>query len=104
MKKTILVSILSTGILLAGSAQANYIDPSTEHSLVKICEALKSNSKIRLHRAVKNSGLSYKKVAKDLVCNGQDPVTFALMNDSKKTAKLIAKRSNVDIDSLLAKL
>jgi hypothetical protein len=90
--------------LLAGSAQANYIDPVTERKLVKICEALKSNSKIRLHRAIKNSRLRYTRVAKDLVCNGQDPVTFALKNDSFETAKLMAKRGIVDYDELLAEL
>lgn len=104
MKKAILVSILSAGVLLAGSVQANYIDPVTERNLVKICEALKSNSKIRLHKAIKNSRLSYTKVAKDLVCNGENPVTFALKNDSNKTAKLMAKKANMDYDELLAKL
>ncbi|MFT5312220.1 MAG: hypothetical protein ACI8Z9_000697 [Paraglaciecola sp.] len=104
MKNAILISILSAGILLVGSAQANYIDPATEHNLVKICEALKSNSKIRLLKAVKLSGLSFKKVAKGLVCNGHDPVTFALVNNSHKTAKLVARRSNMDYDALLAKL
>ena len=104
MKKVILVSILSVGVLLASSAQANYIDPVTERSLVKICEALKSNSKIRLHRAIKNSRLSYKTVAKGLVCNDQDPVSFALNNDSAKTAKIMAKRAHIDYEALLAKL
>jgi hypothetical protein len=104
MKKAIIVSILSAGIVLAGSAQANYIDPVTERHLVKICKALKSNSKIRLHRAIKNSHLSYKAVGKGLVCNGDDPVTFALKNESNKTAKLLANKANMSYDELLATL
>ena len=105
MKKVIFVSILLSGaILLAGSAQANYISLDMEQRLVKICEALKSDSKIKLHKAVKKSGLSYKKVANGLVCNGVDPVTFALSNNSSKTAELMAIRGKVDYDSLLVNL
>jgi hypothetical protein len=104
MKKALLVSILSVGILLAASAQANYIEPATAKNLLKICEALKSNSKLRLHKAIKKSGFSYKTVAKGLVCNGHDPVSFALMNDARKTAKLLASRGNVSYEILLAKL
>jgi len=105
MKKVIFVSILLSGaILLAGSAQANYISVDMEKRLVKICEALQSDSKIKLHKAVKDSGLSYKKVVNDLVCNGVDPVTFALNNNSSRTAKLLAIRGNVDYDRLLANL
>jgi hypothetical protein len=57
MKKALLVSILSAGVLLAGSAQANYIDSVTERKLVKICGAFKNNNKIRLHRAIKKVAL-----------------------------------------------
>jgi hypothetical protein len=104
MKKAILVAVLSASVLLAGSVQANYIDPITERSLVNICKALKSDSKIRLLIAVKNSHLNYKVLAKALVCNGHDPVTFALINNANKTAKFMAARSDVDYDTLLAKL
>jgi hypothetical protein len=104
MKKIIIGSIITAGLLLAGSAQAKYIDKNTEENLVKICEAIKSNSKIKLHIAIRNSGINVKAVSKGLVCNGYDPVTFAIVNKAENTAKFMANKGNVDYDELLAKL
>jgi hypothetical protein len=104
MKKIIIGSILTASILLAGSAQANYIGKNTEANLVKICEAIKSDSKIRVHIAIKNSGIKAKKISKGLVCNGYDSVTFALKNNAQNTAKFMARKGGVDYDVLLATL
>jgi len=104
MKRIIIGSILTAGILLAGSAQANPIDKGTEAHLVKICEAIKSDSKIKLHVAIRNSGIKTKAISKGLVCNGYDPVTFAIVNKAQNTAKFMARKSGVDYEALLAKL
>ena len=104
MKRIIIGSILTAGILLAGSAQANPIDKGTEAHLVKICEAIKSDSKIKLHVAIRNSGIKSKAISKGLVCNGYDPVTFAIVNKAQNTAKFMARKSGVDYEALLAKL
>ena len=104
MKKIIIGSILTVSILLAGSAQANYIDKGTEANLVKICEAIKSESNIRLHIAIRNSGIKTKAISEGLVCNGYDPVTFAIVNKAQNTAKFMARKSGVDYEALLAKL
>jgi hypothetical protein len=104
MNKIIIGSIVAAGILLSGSAQAKYIDKSTEANLVKICEAIKSDSKLRVNRAIKNSGIKAKEISKGLVCNGYDPVTFAMLNNAQKTAKFMARKSGVDYEALLAKL
>ncbi|WP_339722026.1 DUF3718 domain-containing protein [uncultured Paraglaciecola sp.] len=104
MKKIIIGSIITAGLLLAGSAQARYIDKKTEANLVKICEAIKSNSKIKLHIAIRDSGINAKAVSKGLVCNGYDPVTFAMVNKAENTGKFMARMSKVDYDALLAKL
>ncbi|MFT6990840.1 MAG: hypothetical protein ACJASL_002823 [Paraglaciecola sp.] len=104
MNKIIIGSIVAAGILLSGSAQAKYIDKSTEANLVKICEAIKSDSKLRVNRAIKNSGIKAKEISKGLVCNGYDPVTFAMLNNAQKTAKFMAHKSGVDYEALLAKL
>lgn len=104
MKKIIIGSMLAASILLAGSAQANHIDKNTEVNLVKICEAIKSDSKIRVHVAIKNSGIKAKKVSEGLVCNGHDSVTFAMTNNAQNTAKFMARKGGVDYDALLAKL
>ncbi len=104
MKRIIIGSILTAGILLAGSAQANHIDKGTEAHLVKICEAIKSDSKIKLHVAIRNSGIKTQAISKGLVCNGYDPVTFAIVNKAQNTAKFMARKSGVDYEALLAKL
>ena len=104
MKKIIIGSLLTAGILLAGSAQANSIDKNVEAHLVKICEAIKSDSKYKVNRAIKNSGIKAKTVSESLVCNGYDPVTFAMVNNAQNTAKYMARKSGVDYEALLAKL
>ena len=104
MKKLILVTIISSGLFLTGTAQADYISPATEKSLVKICSAIKSNSKLKLHKAIKRSGIHARSIAKGLVCNGLDPVSFALANKAVNTAKVMARKGGEDFDALLAKL
>jgi hypothetical protein len=102
-KNLIIVSVLSSFLLL-GAAQAQAIDKSTEDKLVGICKALQSNSKAKLHRVIKQSNLSYKKISEGLVCNGMDPVTFALRSNAHKTAQLFAHKSKQDYHAILAKL
>ena len=102
MKKLVLVSMLVAGVAATGMANAA-IDPATERKLVKVCEALKSGSRLKVHRAVKQSRLGYRQIAKGLVCDGQDAINYALKNGAVKSANLVAQKGNVDIDTLLAK-
>jgi hypothetical protein len=104
MKKIIMSSILAAGILSAGSVQAQYIDKNTEARLVKICEAIKSDSKHKVSRAIKKSGINVKAISEGLVCNGYDPVSFAIVSNAQNTAKFMARKSGVDYEALLAKL
>jgi hypothetical protein len=104
MKKTLISTIITAGILLAGNAQASNIDSVVEGKLIKVCEAIKSDSLIHVNTAVRNSGIAMTLIANSLVCNGYDPVSFALANDAKKTAKYMAKNSNGKHQALLAKL
>jgi hypothetical protein len=103
MKKIIIGSIITAGILLVGSAQANSFGKGTEAQLVKIYEAIKSDSKIKLHIAIRDSNISTKAISEGLVCNGYDPVTFAIVTKAENTAKFMARKSNVDYEALLAK-
>jgi hypothetical protein len=104
MKKVIISTIISAGILLAGNAQASNIDSSVEEKLVKVCEAIKSDRVIKVNMAVRDSGIGMKQIANGLVCNGYDPVSFALINDAEKTAKFMARKINVNHQDVLAKL
>ena len=107
MKKLVLVSIAVAGFGLAGvsstAAAAPAIDSSTEYRLVKVCKALKSNSRLQLAKAVKQSGYTYRMLAKGLVCNGKDAVEFAMFNGAESTANLFARKGRINIDGMLAK-
>lgn len=105
MKKAIISTIISAGLFLAGSAQAaNEMDPAVESKLVKVCEAIKSDSVIKVNVAIRDSGLGMKRIADGLVCNGYDPVSFAMANEAQKTAKFLAKKSAADNQEFLASL
>jgi hypothetical protein len=104
MKKLLISTIITAGILLAGNAQASNIDSVVEGKLVKVCEAIKSDSPIKVKSAVLKSGVEMKQIANSLVCNGVDPVSFALANDAEKTAKYLAQKSNANYEQLVAKL
>jgi hypothetical protein len=72
--------------------------------LIKICEAIRSDNKLKVHRAIKNSGIKAKAISKGLVCNGYDSVTFAMVNNAPNTAQFMARKGGVDYKALLAKL
>jgi len=104
MKKVLISSIITAGIFLAGNAQANNINSVVERKLVKVCEAIKSDRVIKLNVAIRDSGMGIKQIANGLVCNGYDPVSFAMLNNAVKTAKFMAKRSRANHQELLATL
>ncbi len=92
-------------VAMAGiSANVNAsMNASTEASLQNICHALKSDNKLTLNRAIKQSRISYKAVAEGLMCNGKSAMDFALLNNAKNTAGYLAKKANINIDGMLAK-
>ncbi|MCC2616622.1 DUF3718 domain-containing protein [Aestuariibacter halophilus] len=104
MKKVIIAiaATLSLGTSAMAQATMKY-DESTEQNLVNICKALKSGSVLDLKRAVKRARVNYRAVADDLMCNGQSAHQFAVSNNATKTADLLAKRANLDVDNMLAK-
>ena len=104
MKKNLVIAGLVSSFLLFNVAQAQAVDLATEKQLVKICQALQSNNKNKLHRVITKSPWTYKNISEGLVCNGMDPVTFALRNNAPKTAQMFAHKSNLDYQTLLAKL
>ena len=104
MKNIVISSMLGLSALCASPANAEYIEPALEKKLVRICHAIRSDSRIKLHVAMKKSGIRVKSLAKGLVCNGHDPVTFAALNNANRTGSLMANRLNVDYQALLAKL
>lgn len=97
MKKLTLAVIVVAATGFSGFASAS-ISESTENNLVKVCQALKSDSSVKLNKAVKNSRISYESLAEGLVCNGQSAVSFAISNGAQKTASIFAKRANLNTE------
>lgn len=104
MKTIILGSILTASILLTGTVQAKAIDKKLEAKLVKVCEAIKSDSKLKVYKAIRDSGIKARVISNGLVCNGYDPVTFAKINSAENTAEYIARKGHENSDARLAKL
>lgn len=103
MKKLTVAAFIIASIGFTGAASAKITD-SKEESLVKICEALTSDRTIRLKRSMKKAGVTFKQINEGLVCNGKSAINFALLHDANKTASLVARKTNQDFDSLVAKL
>lgn len=90
------LGMISAAALLASftlPASAASFDPSLESDLVRICEAIKSDSKLKLNRTLKQTNLSYRAVSNGLVCNGMSVHDFARQHQATKTGELLAKRT-----------
>jgi hypothetical protein len=104
MKKIILGSIITASIFLSGAVQAKLMDKNLEAKLIKVCEAIKSDNKIKVYKAIQNSGVNARVISNGLVCNGYDPVTFAKIHNAESTAEYIARKGNGNVQIRLAKL
>jgi hypothetical protein len=106
MKKLIL-SVLVTGLMISTASQAGQHNTKYtslhEKTLIGLCEAVMSNSKLRLNLALKRARVSYSDMQEGLVCNGKDPMTFAMLHHAEDNAHLIAKRSNVSLSHVIAR-
>ena len=89
--------------LTATAANAGSYPVELEDNLVAVCDAVKSDSRLMLHRAVKATGLNMRDLHEGLVCNGQDMLTFAVTHDASQTAQHIARRINAGPNVLTAK-
>jgi len=89
--------------LTATAATANSYPKELEKDLIAVCEAVKSDSRMKLRRAVRATGLNMRELNNGLVCNGQDMMTFAATHGAAKTAQHIAARVNVKPSVLTAK-
>lgn len=83
-------------------ATAGSFDRNLESDLVRVCEAIKSDSKLKLNRTLKQTNLSYRAISDGLVCNGMSVHDFAQQHKASKTGELLAKRSGSDSALLTA--
>lgn len=103
IKRLILSVTATSALMLAPSTHAVPMDAALENDLVNICEALKSDSKLNLHRAIKKSRVSYRQVEEGLVCNGESAREFALTHNATTTAGLLDKHARANNGVLTAR-
>lgn len=104
MKKLMFAAaIIGTTFISSAASASNYIELTGNKDFNKICEAIQSNDKKKLFWAIKDSSLDYRSVVKSLSCNGQSALTFAMTNGANDIAKVMAKRTNIDLKEMLAK-
>jgi hypothetical protein len=105
------IALIAGTLAIAFSVNVNAKSESTQYSgyvpeasLVKVCEALQSNNKLKLKNAIENTRINKRTMSKKLKCNGMDPVSFALSVNADKTAGLVAKYSGIKTtDTRIAK-
>jgi hypothetical protein len=68
-----------------------------------VCEAIQSNNRFKLHRAIKNSGVDKRQIVKGLVCNGMDGESFALSVNAEVTAEYLASGKKLSAEQLARK-
>lgn len=94
--KKVLFGLVVGSLALSTSAFAQSPMPkSLEKNLIEVCEAVKSDNKLRLTRTLRQNHLTFRQVAKDLKCNGQDVVTFARANEASDNADYVEHRAHL---------
>jgi hypothetical protein len=92
---------LFSATAFSSTAHAKYIH--NEKSLIKVCEAIQTNSPSQLRSAVKRSGHNYQALADGLLCNGQTVIEFAMANGAAKNASLFSRHTHTKLPELVAK-
>lgn len=102
--------LISAGLLVASvgfTAQAStddhyYIAPALEAKLIKVCEAVMSDKRLRLHLRLKEYRLSVREINRGLKCNGEDPYNFAMTHEAYNNANYL-NRGRVKIRDIAKK-
>ena len=107
--KTAINSILFTTVAFAaGLVQAD--TTVSEQDMLNLCSALQQDDVASFRREVRALYgreipvlASYRIVAEDLRCNGEDAIRFALHQESMETARYLAGKAGVDLTELALK-
>lgn len=67
----------------------------TKERLVSVCKALKSDSQVKLNRALKRTRISHHDVANGLMCNGMNSLAYALQNKAYHNVSYLADKAEV---------
>lgn len=97
MKKRLLTSVVSAVLMaISMSSQANVIiSKEKEAKLIRVCKALKSDSQVKLHHALRQYRFSHHDVAKNLMCNGMNSLAYAIQHRAYNNAAYLADQAKM---------
>jgi len=104
MKKLIIASgLISLGLALPSHAEAPYIPSHLEDGLISICKSAALDKRLKMTKTMKEHHLKTKVVALNVMCNGQDIISFAEKYGAvKTTAKLSDSIGSVSVTDIAA--
>ncbi len=73
-------------VLMAASTSSHALSEYQEIALVDTCKSALSNKPIKLKKTLKEYRLKMKKVALNVMCNGEDIIAFAANHGADRTA------------------
>ena len=91
IKSIALVALTSATLFAATNANAA-MDPYLESALIDVCKSAQSNNVLRMRNTIKGYHLKEQTVALNLVCNGENVVSFAENSGANKTANHLESR------------
>ncbi|WP_440876366.1 DUF3718 domain-containing protein [Thalassotalea sp. PLHSN55] len=102
MKKLIvLTASLSLGFGSSALAESSYMPEYLEEGLVKICKTAALDKRLQMSKEIRSLRLKTRVVALNVVCNGQDIISFAEQYGAvKTTAKLSNSIGSVQVTDL----
>ncbi|MFD2164904.1 DUF3718 domain-containing protein [Thalassotalea euphylliae] len=97
------IAIITGLSMSAASTSALALDRQVEAALVKVCKSTLSDKPIRMKHAMEDYNLEAREVALNVMCNGEDIISFAANNGANKTAsRLQSSIGGVDIIDVAA--
>ncbi len=104
MKKLpIVTSFLALSFSFSVLAENNYMPEYVEKGLIEICKSSAKDKLMNMNKAIKDLRIKHKTVALNVVCNGQDIISFSERYGAKRTtAKLNRSIGSVKVTDIAA--
>lgn len=89
-KLTLLAGVVSASLCTAAIADNTYIPSYLEQGLISICKSAALDKSYKMNKAIKEYRLNHKIVALNVVCNGQDIISFAQHYGAERTTQRLS--------------
>jgi len=102
MKKLpIYAGLLTLGFATSAVAESSYLPHYVEQGLIKICKTAAQDKLLNMNKSIKELNLKHKVVALNVVCNGQDIISFADRYGAERTtARLNRSVGTVEVTDI----